>query len=172
MQLASFGTFHAFLSCVITKSIVPQAMRYICYALTLWMMCFSFLECREEWQEVDIVQHLFPDHLLFVCLHFLNMLDSSGWCHSFAHISTKWVQRGGKGFALEWGWSECCQKGNSWWMDRPDLEICMWGYWKWNAECGNSIGNCRLHCANGPWIRLMRFHPMILHIHEYGIECY
>ena len=37
---------------------------------------FWFVECEKEGQEVDIVQHLFPDHFALVCLRLLNMLDS------------------------------------------------------------------------------------------------
>ena len=37
---------------------------------------FWFLECEKEWQEVDIVHHLFPDHLAVVHLCLPSMLDS------------------------------------------------------------------------------------------------
>ena len=64
----------------------------------------------------------------FVHLHLLHMLDSSGWQYSFVRISTTRAQRVGRSFATEWGWSECCQKGNSWWTKGPDLVKCMRGY--------------------------------------------
>ena len=63
---------------------------------------FWFLECEKEGQEVDIVQHLFPDHLVFVRLHLPNMLDFSEWRDASAHVSRKRVQRGGRDFATEW----------------------------------------------------------------------
>ena len=63
---------------------------------------FLFLECGKVGKEIDIVHHLFPDHLALVLLRLPNMLDSSGWHHSSVHISTKRVQRGGRGFATEW----------------------------------------------------------------------
>ena len=37
---------------------------------------FLFLECEKEAQEVNIVHHLFADHLDFVLLRLLTMLDS------------------------------------------------------------------------------------------------
>ena len=78
------------------------------------------------------------------CLHLLIMLDSSGWCHSFVHISIQWAQRGGRGSPTEWGWSECCRKGNLWWMERPwlremhvrvlEMKCRMWEcHWQWQT---------------------------------------
>ena len=56
---------------------------------------FVFCLDREiEGQERDILQHLFSDHVRFVCLHLLIMLESSGWGHSFVHISSVWIQGG------------------------------------------------------------------------------
>ena len=41
----------------------------MCCALMQAMLCLHFLECEIEAQEMDIIQHLFPDHpLLCVCI--------------------------------------------------------------------------------------------------------
>ena len=83
-----------------------------------------------------------------LCLHLLDMLVSLEWCHSFVHISAKWLQGNCGGSARERSWSECCYWGNCWWMKSPELQKCISGYWNWNAECGNGMVNNRIHQSN------------------------
>ena len=80
-----------------------QATKQICYDLMQSLNCLCFLECEREGLEIDIVKNLFSDHLLFVCLDLLNMLDFAEWRHTFVHISIQWPQRSGRGSPAEWG---------------------------------------------------------------------
>ena len=100
------------------------------------------------------------------CLHLLNMLDSSEWCHSFVHISIQWAQRDGRGSPAEWGWSECCRKGNLWWMERHWFERNVYqGARNEMQSVGMALASGRPPWANGRRITLMRFYHMSLDIH-------
>ena len=35
----------------------------MCYAFAQSILCLCILECEKIWQEMDIVQHLFADHV-------------------------------------------------------------------------------------------------------------
>ena len=96
------------------------------------------------------------------------MLGSLERCHCFARISRKWAQGNGGGSATEWSWSGCCYKGDCWWMNSRELQKCIQGYWKWNAECVNGMGNSRHCCPNFLWIGSARFNPASLHIHAWN----
>ena len=137
------------------------------FAFTASLVCVDCSSARQNYKELVVSSDTFLSNF-FSCLLLLDMLGSSGWRHSFAPISTKWVQGSGGGSAAERGWSERCWKGDRWWMNSRELQKCIQGYWQRNAECVNGMGNSRHRWPSFLYIGSTSFHPVSLRIHAWS----